>query len=194
MARSKRAKTAERILDIAERLVQTRGYNAFSYADIAVTLRIRKASIHHHFPAKADLAKRLIERYHERFMVALESIGLHSPDPKRRLRRFVQIYSDVLRDDRMCLCGMLAAEIDTLPHQIRDELRRFFSATEDWLTPILASGRRSGSLSFAGAPATEARLLVTALEGAMLVARSYGDVGHFALVADRLLSGIGIAA
>src|ERR1700682_1229989 len=59
--------TSQRILDIAERLVQTRGFNGFSYADIAGTLHVTKASLHYHFPAKADLGRRLIERYERHF-------------------------------------------------------------------------------------------------------------------------------
>jgi len=47
--------TAERILDIAQDLIQRRGFNAFSYHDIAAPMGIRKASIHYHFPSKADL-------------------------------------------------------------------------------------------------------------------------------------------
>ena len=44
--------TSARILDIAERLVQTRGFNAFSYADIAAALHVTKATLHYHFPTK----------------------------------------------------------------------------------------------------------------------------------------------
>lgn len=62
-----RADTSQRILDTAERLVQTRGFNGFSYADIATTLGVTKASLHYHFPAKAELGQRLIERYKKTF-------------------------------------------------------------------------------------------------------------------------------
>ena len=54
------SETSGRILDIAEQLVQTRGFNAFSYADIAVALHITKASLHYHFPSKAVLGERLV--------------------------------------------------------------------------------------------------------------------------------------
>ena len=72
--------TAQRILDIAERLVQTRGFNGFSYADIAQTMRVTKASLHYHFPAKADLGKRLIERYEANFLAALAKIDSQGKD------------------------------------------------------------------------------------------------------------------
>ena len=53
--------TANRILDVAERLVQLRGYNAFSYADVAKAVGIRKASLHYHFATKGDLGLALVE-------------------------------------------------------------------------------------------------------------------------------------
>src|SRR5450432_335380 len=97
--------TAERILDVAERLVQTQGYNGFSYADVSAALRITKASLHYHFPTKAKLGLSLVLRYQEAFRIALEAIQKSVPDPRDKLRAYVQIYTDVLRKDRMCLCG-----------------------------------------------------------------------------------------
>jgi TetR/AcrR family transcriptional repressor of nem operon len=102
----------------------------------------------------------------------------------------VRIYADVLRKNRMCLCGMLAAEHATLPKEMRDRLKAFFDANEAWLTTLLTEGRAQKQLEFAGAASEEARLLIGALEGAMLVARSYGDVQRFASAAGLLLSRI----
>src|SRR5580698_9852948 len=112
--------TSGRILDIAERLVQTRGFNAFSYADIAATMNITKASLHYHFPTKAKLGERLVERYQESFLGALERIDRTCSNAGAKLRAYVGIYAEVLENDRMCLCGMLAADYATLPEAIRD--------------------------------------------------------------------------
>src|SRR5262249_46943647 len=113
------AATAGRILDIAERLVQTRGFHGFSYADISSELRIRNASVHHHFPSQSDLGRRLVARYRENFMEALAGLQRESADARRRLRRYVGLWTAVLRDqDRMCLCGMMAADIATLPRPV----------------------------------------------------------------------------
>src|SRR5438270_13444250 len=95
--------TSQRILDIAERLVQTRGFNGFSYADIAEALHVTKASLHYHFPAKADLGARLIERYERNFVEALAAIDGSARDARDKLRRYAAIYEGVLRQDRMCL-------------------------------------------------------------------------------------------
>src|ERR1700733_7764161 len=93
--------TSQRILDIAERLLQTRGYNAFSYADIAHALHITKASLHYHFPTKAELGKRLIERYEQAFLQALADIDKASAGVEEKLRHYVELYVKVLRNDRM---------------------------------------------------------------------------------------------
>jgi len=187
------AATAGRILDIAERLVQTRGYNGFSYADISSELRIRNASIHYHFPSKTDLGKRLVARYRETFMTALASLEAQTTDARRRLRTYVGFWSQVLRDrDRMCLCGMMAADIATLPKAVRAEIKQFFEENEAWLVRVLNAGRKAKTLRLAGTPEVEARLLTMGLEGAMLVARSYGEPRRFEEIATRLLQGLGI--
>src|ERR1700733_2743383 len=81
----KEAHTSERILDIAERLVQTRGFNNFSYADIASELGITTASLHYHFPGKAELGLALITRYGERFSHALSQIEQGQPNARAKL-------------------------------------------------------------------------------------------------------------
>src|SRR5437588_7137125 len=111
VARAKKEpRTAERILDIAERLVQLRGFNNFSYADIAGELGITKASLHYHFPGKAQLGQALVTRYAERFCEALARIDDELPDARAKLEAYTGLYAEVLRGKRMCMCGVLAAE------------------------------------------------------------------------------------
>ena len=181
------APTSQRILDLAERLVQTRGFNGFSYADIAAGLGVTKASLHYHFPAKAELGRSLIGRYERNFLAALALIDAKAKGPAEKLRRYAELYAQVLRDGRMCLCGMLAAEYATLPKGMQQELRHYFDENERWLAAVLEQGRRSRELAFSGAPREVARLLVSSLEGAMMLARSHGDTKRFRAVADRLL-------
>jgi TetR/AcrR family transcriptional repressor of nem operon len=83
---------------------------------------------------------------------------------------------------------MLAAEYATLPKPMQKELKHYFEENERWLCAVLEDGRRAGELRFAGAARDVARLLVSSLEGAMMLARSYGDVGRFRSVADRLIA------
>ena len=180
--------TATRILDSAETLVQVRGFNGFSYADVAGELSLTTASLHYHFPGKAELGRALIVRYAERFKAALAEIDERGEDAPAKLRAYARLYADVLRDERMCLCGMLAAEYQTLPEPMRDAVIGFFDENETCVERVLAGGREEGTLAFEGSPREAARLIVSALEGAMLVARPYGGVDRFETAAERLLS------
>ena len=175
-------------MDVAERLAQTRGFNGFSYADVAQELLVTKASLHYHFPSKAELGCALIVRYHRVFNAALEAIDRQSPKPYEKLRRYAALYDSVMRKNRMCLCGMLAAEYATLPAPMQSELRLFFDANETWLTTVLDDGRRSGELAFRGPVRQRARSVIGALEGAMLVARAYDDGRRFAAAAKAMLA------
>jgi TetR/AcrR family transcriptional repressor of nem operon len=185
------ADTAQRILDTAELLVQTRGFNGFSYADIAEVLHVTKASLHYHFRAKADLGTSLIQRYERNFVAALARIDAEARDARDKLRRYAAIYESVLRNGRMCLCGMLAAEFGTLPEAMRADMRHFFDANETWLVKVLQQGRREKSLTFTGSPTHAAQALVGFLEGGMMIARSYGDPARFKSVYDRALKELG---
>ena len=184
------ADTATRILDSAERLVQHRGFNGFSYADVAAELGITKASLHYHFAGKAELGQALVERYAARFAAALEAIDADGGDAPSKLAAYSGIYADVLRNKRMCLCGMLAADYDTLPAPMRDAVLRFFDHNETWLAGVFQQGNADGSLHVDGSASETARALVGGLEGAMLIARPYGEPSRFEAAASRLLASL----
>jgi len=183
-------RTAERILDIAERLVQTRGFNNFSYADIAAELGITTASLHYHFRGKAELGHALISRYAERFAEALAQIEESTPQAPARLNAYAALYAGVLQGKRMCMCGVLAAEYLTLPKPMRTAVIRFFDDNQKWLANVLTQGQADKTLTFTGPPEDVAQSILSTLEGAMLVARPYGDVSRFNTATRRLLAGL----
>jgi TetR/AcrR family transcriptional repressor of nem operon len=187
---SSAASTAAQILDAAERLVQERGFNGFSYADVARELGVTKAALHYHFGSKAELGDALIDRYAARFFEALAKVDIEKTDAGDKLRAYAQLYTDVFRDDRMCLCGMLAADYTTLPDPMRERVVRFFDDNEVWLARVLEAGRKAGTIRFAGPARSVARTLIGGLEGAMLVARPYRDLKRFRDAAELLIAGL----
>ncbi len=182
--------TAERILDVAERLVQERGFNSFSYADVARELGITTASLHYHFPGKAELGQALIERYAERFLNALGQIDGQIPTAREKLGAYAELYADVLRGRRMCMCGILAAEYQTLPEPMRAAVIRFFDDNEAWLAGVLEQGIKESTLALTGSIDETANTILGTLEGAMLVARPYADVSRFTATAHQLIDGL----
>lgn len=180
--------TPERILDIAERLVQTRGFNSFSYAHIAKQLGITTASLHYHFRGKAELGQALVTRYTERFAEGLGRIDREVPDAPAKLKAYASLYAGVLEGKRMCMCGVLAAEYPTLPKPMRRAVIDFFDENVHWLTGVLTQGRTEKTLAFSGSSEETAQSILSTLEGAMLVARSYGNPGKFEATVHRMLA------
>jgi TetR/AcrR family transcriptional repressor of nem operon len=183
--------TASMVLDIAERIVQTRGFTDFSYADVASELGITRAALHYHFAEKADLGAALIERYTTRFTTQLDALDTGDAGAPAKLERYVQLYLDVLEGGRMCLCGMLAAEYDTLPKKMQDAVLGFFDGNETWLARVFEEGRASATLQIVGSTEQAARSLISGLQGAMLIARPYSDPARFETAARSLLSTFG---
>jgi TetR/AcrR family transcriptional regulator, transcriptional repressor for nem operon len=179
--------TSERILDTAERLLQMRGFNGFSYADVAAELDITKASLHYHFRGKAELGKALIDRYGERFAEALDEIAARREGAVARLSAYADLYAGVMDDERMCLCGMLAAEYRTLPDDMQQAVVDFFDANEAWLDRVLREGRKKGELAFTGSAREVARAMIGALEGALLTSRPYSDPKRFRATAREMV-------
>jgi TetR/AcrR family transcriptional repressor of nem operon len=184
--------TASQILDVAERLVQERGFNGFSYGDVASELGITRAALHYHFPSKAELGDTLIDRYARRFFDALETVDGDVGAAPDKLHAYAQLYTDVFRDDRMCLCGMLAADYATLPEPMRERVVRFFDENEVWLARVLEDGRSAGTIRFDGPARAVARTLIAGFEGAMLVSRPYRDADRFGDAAELLIRGLAI--
>lgn len=181
--------TKEHILSSAQRLVQQRGFNGFSYADVADEVGIRKASLHHHFASKVDLGVALIEAYAQQFDQTLTDIELSGRSAAEKLTAYVDIYRATLQSDRICMCGMLATETLTLDAAMLPRLQRFFARNTEWLAQLLAEGRMQGVFTFEGAAADHARAALSMLQGASLVCRSSGDLDAFDRTAAILVNG-----
>lgn len=175
-----RSKTADQILDLAEMLIQTRGYTAFSYQDVADAMGIRKASIHYHFPSKTDLGVSVIERYSNRFGAALDEIAADESTPSMTmLDHYIEPYIRFSKTpDQVCLSGALAGEILALPEDMRQWVDRFFEWHQSWLARILKRGADSGEFVLSAPPEKMARFLFGALQGALLVKRTTGDTAQ----------------
>jgi TetR/AcrR family transcriptional repressor of nem operon len=176
-APKQRSDTAEQILDLAETLIQTRGYSAFSYQDIADSLGIRKASIHYHFPSKTDLGIAVVNRYIDRFGAGLATIADdQSQSSMTMLDFYVQPYLQFASTpDRVCLSGALAGEMLALPPELRERVDHFFRTHQVWLTKILKRGVARGEFRLPAPAPKVARFTFAALQGALLVKRTTDD-------------------
>ncbi len=179
-----RSAKAEEILDVAERMARTGGYNGFSFREIAKQVGIKSASVHYHFPGKEELGVAVARRYSERFLAGLGVPDDKGADPEALLKRYIGAYRKSLVDDGlMCLCGLFGSEIAYLPEAVAAEAKRFFEANIQWLIAVFArKGRKGGK-------AREAALrTIATLEGALILARSLDDVSAFDAATKGLAS------
>jgi len=121
---------------------------------------------------------------------ALETIESKESDAVEQLERYVELYRSVLRKRRMCMCGMLAADVATLPDPIRASVAEFFSENVAWLTRVLSEGKKRGQLRYDGTAGAMASFIVSSLEGAMLVSRGSGELAHLDDVAGVLIGNL----
>lgn len=176
--------TKQRILSIARGMVQAHGYNALSFRDIAQEIGIKGPAVHHHFPTKGDLGAALARAYADDAVVLLEELLLTSHSQREVFDRYVAVFRAALENDnRMCLCGIMSAELADLPVAVQVEVNRFTDVNIAWLTRLLALGNEVDKAP-EDARRRRALAIFTAIEGAQLVARGHRDIAMF----DRVIA------
>ena len=182
--------TATRILDVAERLAQVRGFNGFSYADIAAEVGITKAALHYHFASKADLGKALISRYAARFGEALAAIDTSTTAARPSCKATPSCTSACSATSGCACAECWRLSTRPCPSAMQASVVSFFDQSEAWLQDVLEQGRGDGSLHFTGPARDVARMIISCLEGAMLVTRPYGDIPRFQNAAASLMTSL----
>ncbi len=185
--------TRTTLLDVAEQAARSRGFDAFSYADLSDAVGIRKASIHHHFPAKADLALALISRYRETFLSTLAAIDTGNPSAGARLSGFLRTYREALSDGQtVCLCVAYSSGRDSFQAPVIDELDTFHRDCLAWLESVFRQAKGDKTIKNPGPADLEARACLALVEGAQLMARAAKDPNRYdaatALLKDRIVN------
>jgi TetR/AcrR family transcriptional repressor of nem operon len=185
--------TITELLDTAQGLVNTRGYNAFSYKDLAESVGIRTASIHYHFRTKADLGVCLMQRYSERLELALADIESKKRSNLSMLKAFIQIYRTTEDSGAICLCGSLASDHGTLTGPLQELVTQYLERSENWIADRLHAGVSAGEFSLAGKPAELAVGLLSGLQGGLILARARPGHGVLDQVARSFYKSLGSA-
>lgn len=186
--------TSERILDVTQELIQSRGYSAISFNDIAEKVGIKKPSILHHYPSKAVLGVAVVDRYRKTFAAMLDDILLERKLPaKKVLDIYFSPYLNLSENkEKVCLCGALAGEYMALPEVLRDEITLFFKDSKRWLVTILELGKETAEFSFEGEPERVASLVLDTLQGSLMISRATLNTAHVQKTIDSLKSEFGL--
>lgn len=183
--------TMQLIMDTGQYLIQTRGYNAISYADIAERIGIKKSSIHYHFPTKQDLVQAILQRYRKEFLNKLDQFEQISTNSKEMLFHFFQYYRKTIdSDSKLCLCSMMAAELVSFPIEIRSEINEFFRDNAKWIEKVIKQGKESGLMNYHISSREQSQIIMAFVQGAQLIARSSGDLQSYDVMVQNLMQNL----
>ena len=158
------ANSEQKIIDIAERMIREGGYNAFSFREIAKEIGIKSSSVHYYFPTKEDLGAKVAECYTQKFLNALGNVEALISENEKPTKHYIQTFKRAfVEDKRMCLCGLLGAEINALPEKVAEQTKLFFSENIKWLEKAYTLQKEEN-------PKQKATRLLASLEGAMIMA------------------------
>ncbi|MBN1797169.1 MAG: TetR/AcrR family transcriptional regulator [Spirochaetales bacterium] len=179
--------TRKRILDIAEELILTRGYNGFSYQDISETIGIRKASIHYHYPLKENLVDRYIRK--QIILFKMWSKQVRNKDNIEKLNQFGIMYLNLSRHGiKICPIGMLSAEFPVLPEKIQTRVINLMETEIQWLEHTITSGIREGVFAKQLNVHRTALIIITTLSGMLKMLRIHKDPNEMKGVIQELIS------
>lgn len=183
---------ADDILRCARTLIIRGGYNSFSYADISSVVGIRNASIHHHFPSKSDLVRKLVQQYRQEAEAGIAELERNISDPLEQLRAYIGYWEGCIADAThpFCVCALLATEIPVLPESVVLEVRAHFQSLSDWLTAVLERRAAQGRLVLTGTARANAEMFMATVHGAMLSARAHGNTATFGAITRPMLERI----
>lgn len=172
--------TKTALLDAAERVARARGFDGFSYADLAADVGIRKASIHHHFPTKAALSEALVARYGATFDALCTEIDASGGSGGARLSALIDTYCDAAKGGTaLCLCVAFSISRDTLPAETVARIAAFRTTLSRWIAGCFARAQADGSIQNLRDPDQEGAATLALLEGAQLGARATQDMADF---------------
>lgn len=167
----------ETVMAAARATVQAHGYNALSYRELAKEVGIKSASVHYHFPTKGDLGAALARRYTEEGAAYLAELLATSNNPTWFIDRYTEIFRSALaNENRMCLCGIMSAELDDLPAEVRTEVGKFAEMNVAWIAKVLAVAKPTAVKEDLE---EHAMAVFAAIEGAQLVARGCQDIAIY---------------
>ena len=165
----------QQIVATALDLLQTHGFENFSYLDIANRLEITKASVHHHFPKKTDLGVALcqaISDWHKREFTNILSMDV---DADTKLSAyFNELLRFVCGKNKICPLSSLQSDITTLPVEMRKAIAELDIQERAFIAQILEQGVSEGSYHFCGDVQTQALIIVLTSKAALQYSRLHG--------------------
>ncbi len=177
--------TRERLVRSTASLLRTQGYAATALRDIVEASGVPKGSLYHHFSGgKEELAAEAVRRSGQAILQRLQAIAERSKDPAAGVAAFCDYYVAQLRDSgfrRGCPLATVALEAAPNVDAVQQACAEAFAGIERFFAGEL---RRHGVGRAAAASA--ASFTVSAVEGALVLAKAKRDTGPLKVVRHQL--------
>ncbi|HPD96255.1 MAG: TetR/AcrR family transcriptional regulator [Bacteroidales bacterium] len=170
--------TREKIIELGENLILSRGYNAFSYQDISTELGVKNAAIHYYFPSKENLGTSIVRTNIQRFEEMIDNMHSRGFDEWQQLDTFIKIYIKSHREKKLCLVGSLGSDFNTLNENTKKELIRMTEIILNWLTSTLTTGREKSIFKFNEEPQNKAILILSSLVATLQISRIIDNIDY----------------
>lgn len=188
MKRTKEKGTKEQIIYLADLHICARGFNAFSFGEIAGIMDIRKAAVHYHFRTKADLGISVIDAELQKVIFLKKSLSYLPAD--QEFQKLLETFMHASQKGTNCLIGSFVKDYDDLSDDLRKKADDLNDAILDYLATCLEKGRKDGHFDFQGDATDRALLAMSALLSSLLFTKVWGQEA-FARIIMQLLKDIG---
>lgn len=186
---SKAKETKEKILKQAAELFNQYGYAGSSISDIMQATQLQKGGIYNHFKSKEELALAAFDfaaqKTSRRFLIAIKS----KHNAIERLQAILSVFRNY-KDEPPLVggCPILnsAIESDDANPALRDRVQKAMDAWRNMICRIINKGISSGEIRVTVEVDTVATIIISTLEGAVMMSKLYGDSIHLERVIDHL--------
>lgn len=185
-----RIPTREKLLNAGLRVLFRRGYIGSGVRDIVAEADIPLGSFTNYFRTKESFVVEVLNRYFDNIQRLMdETLGDATLSPRERLKKYLDIISRRLEDDRFergCLIGDLSLEATSHSDTLRERLMMIFS---EWRIPFkecIAEGQRQGEIPDQFTADELAEFLLASWQGAILrmkVERNSAPLERFKAIA-----------
>lgn len=150
----------QQLIEAATATAQKAGVQAVTIRELGASVGIKSSSVLYHFKNKDGILQAIATSYTSLFFGRLQDLEDQQADAGARLQGLVDLFAEALQAERMCLCGMLAADSEQLDPHTQATVQQFFQRMQAWVARQLES---------CGADSSLAPIVVSALEGALLL-------------------------
>jgi TetR/AcrR family transcriptional repressor of nem operon len=180
--------TREKIIELATGLIETMGYSGFSYQDIADKLKIKKASIHYHFPAKEDLGVAVFQAFRKKVDDHILENDFEKATPTEKLTGYFLYHAQFTIDCNQISCiGAITSEWNVIPSKLREQIEEFNKWHVGFIMSILKEGIKKREFHSSGTLEEQALFVIATTKGALPMARETQSIDIYHGITKQLM-------